>query len=120
MNRSSEVDAWLANYDNPQKELVAAVRLAILGADDRVTECVKWQAPTFVYKGNIASFFPKAKKHASLMFHKGASIPGDWPSLEGDAKDGRSMKFADAADLAAKSKELVGVVKAWCDQQDAK
>ena len=27
----------------------------------------------------IASFFPKAKKHASLMFHKGAEIAGDFP-----------------------------------------
>ncbi|MEY1555124.1 DUF1801 domain-containing protein [Yoonia sp. R2331] len=118
MNTSPEVDAWLAAYDNPQKDLVAAVREAILAADDRVTECIKWQAPTFVYKGNIASFFPKAKKHASLMFHKGATIPGNWPALEGDAAEGRSMKFADADDLAAKRDQLVGVVKAWCDMQD--
>ncbi len=119
MNTSPEVDAWLAAYDNPQKDLVAAVRLAVLAADDRVTECIKWQAPTFVYKGNIASFFPKAKKHASLMFHRGAHIPGDWSSLEGDAKDGRSMKFKDLADLAKKQAELSGLVKAWCDMKDA-
>lgn len=26
-------------------------------------------APTFVFRGNIASFFPKAKQHVTLMFH---------------------------------------------------
>ena len=47
----------------------------ILDADDRVTETVKWQAPTFMYRGNIASFRPKSRAHVSLMFHTGASLP---------------------------------------------
>ena len=115
---ANDVDAWMNSYDNPQKHLVEAVRQAILAADARIGECIKWQAPTFTYKGNLASFFPKAKKHASLMFHKGAAIPGDFPSLEGDGKEARSMKFADLDDLAAKSAELSAVVKAWCDMQD--
>lgn len=119
MNRDTNVDAWMDAYDNPQKDLVQAVRLAILGADPRVTETIKWQAPTFVYKGNIASFFPKAKKHASLMFHKGAEIEGNFLSLEGDGKEARSMKFADAADLDAKRAELAAIITAWCDQKDA-
>lgn len=118
MNKSNPVDQWFETYDNPQKELVAAIRDVILKADARVTECIKWQAPTFVYKGNIASFFPKAKKHASLMFHKGALIPGDFPALEGDAAEARSMKFMDAADLSAKSEQLIAVIRAWCDHQD--
>lgn len=119
MNINPEVDAWMAAYDNPQKPLVQAVREVILQADQRVTEAIKWQAPTFVYKGNIASFFPKAKKHASLMFHKGATIVGDFPSLEGDGKEARQMKFADPAELAAKTAELQAVIRAWCDQRDA-
>ena len=118
MNKNPEVDAWLAAYDNPMKPVVAAVREAILAADPRVTEAIKWQAPTFIYKGNIASFFPKAKKHASLMFHKGATIAGDFPNLEGDGKEARSMKFADLDDAAAKRAELTAVIVAWCARQD--
>ena len=63
----SDVDDWMAAYDSPMKPVVAAMREAILAADPRIGECIKWQAPTFTYKGNIASFFPKSKKHASLM-----------------------------------------------------
>ncbi len=115
----SEVDDWMAGYDNPMKEVVEAMRQVILGADARVGECIKWQAPTFTYKGNIASFFPKSKKHASLMFHTGAHIPGDHPILEGDAKDGRSVKIASQEMLEARRAELEAVVRAWCDWKDA-
>lgn len=118
MNTNPEVDAWFLGYDNPQKDLVQAVRETILTADRRITETIKWQAPTFVYKGTLASFFPKTKTHASLMFHKGATIKGKFMHLEGEGKEARTMKFADARDLKAKSAELKAVVKAWCDQMD--
>ena len=115
---AEEVDAWMANYVNPQKPLVEAVRQTILKADKRMGETIKWQAPTFTYKGNLASFYPKAKAHVSLMFHTGAKIEGDFPSLEGSGDTSRVMKFLDAADLRAKTPELRRLVKAWCDQRD--
>lgn len=118
MNKNPDVDAWLADYDNPMKPVVAAMRDVALKADKRITETIKWQAPTFMYKGNIASFFPKAKQHASLMFHKGAEIEGDFPNLEGDGKEARTFKVTDLKDMRAKKKELTAVFKAWCDQKD--
>lgn len=118
MNTNPEVDAWMATYDNPQKPLVQAVRAAILAADPRVGECIKWQAPTFTYKGNVASFFPKSRAHASLMFHKGGTIPGDFRHLEGEGPEARTMRFASPEDLAAKRAELQAVIRAWCDMRD--
>ena len=117
--KSPEVDAWLASYDNPMKPVVTAMREVILAADPRLTEAIKWQAPTFIYKGNIASFFPKAKKHASLMFHKGADIPGDFPNLTGEGKEARSFKVADLDDLQSKQDELQSIIRAWCAMRDA-
>ncbi len=118
MNRNKDVDDWLATYDNPMKPVVMEIRDRILSSDPRITEAIKWQAPTFIYKGNIASFFPKAKKHASLMFHKGAEIPGDFPNLDGDGKEARSFKVASLADLEEKGGELIAIIKAWCDLKD--
>ncbi len=69
MNRNPEVEAWLAGYDNPMKSIVMAVREVILSADERIEESIKWQAPTFAYNGNLASFFPKSKAHASLLLY---------------------------------------------------
>lgn len=119
MTRAPEVDAWFASYDNPQKALVQATRDICLAADPRIGECIKWQAPTFTHKGNIASFFPKARAHVSLMFHTGAKIPGAFPNLEGDGAEARSFKIKDAADLAAKTGELQAILRAWCDMRDA-
>lgn len=72
-NRKPDVDAWFDRYDNPQKPLVLAVRDAVLDADPRVEETIKWQAPTFMFKGNIASFYPRSKRAVSLRFHRGGS-----------------------------------------------
>ena len=116
---ANDVDAWMAKYENPQKPLVEAVRQTILKADKRMSETIKWQAPTFVYKGNFASFYPKSKAHVSLMFHTGAKIAGDFPSLEGTGDTSRVIKISDAGDLKAKTAELLRLVKAWCDQRDA-
>ena len=111
------VDAWFDGYDNPQKDLVLAVRDVMLGADARIGECIKWQAPTFTYQGNIASFFPKSKKHVSLMFHTGASLPDPEGILEGEGATSRSLKVMDSEDLAAKSGAIQGLVRAWIEQQ---
>jgi hypothetical protein len=72
----------------PANPLDAAMRRAreiIVGADERVVEAIKWKTPTFASKGNIASFNP-SKTVVSIMFHRGAEIPGDHPRLEGDGK----------------------------------
>ncbi|WP_136657546.1 DUF1801 domain-containing protein [Nitratireductor sp. XY-223] len=118
MSRNPEVDRWLEAYDNPMKPVVAAMRELILAHDARIDEAIKWQAPTFIYKGNIASFFPKAKKHASLMFHKGAEIPGTFPNLQGDGRETRSFKVHDLGDLEEKADELKSVFTAWCTMRD--
>ncbi len=108
----------LSNYDNPMKPVVAETRRLVLDADSRIGETIKWQAPTFTYKGNIASFFPRAKKHASLMFHKGPFIEGELPNLEGGGKEARSFKVANLEELKNKADELMAICIAWCDQQD--
>ncbi len=114
----SEVDVWMAHYDNPMRDVVERVRRIILSADDRIDECIKWQSPTFVYKGNLASFFPRAREHATLMFHHGATIPGAFPHLKGEGKEGRSMSFVSIAEAEELRDELTAIVAAWIDLQD--
>lgn len=118
MPRSPEVDAWFATYDNPRKDVVQRIRDIVLESDPRVGECIKWQAPTFTYKGNIASFYPKSRNHASLMFHLGARIPGDHPRLEGMGDTSRVMKLASVAEADAARNDLERVVRDWCDWRD--
>jgi uncharacterized protein YdhG (YjbR/CyaY superfamily) len=113
--KRKEVDAWFARYEYPMKDVVQRVREIVLSADPRIDECIKWQAPTFTFQGNLASFFPKSKKHASLMFHLGARIPGHHPRLEGSGATGRIMKFATVGEANAARKDIEKVVRAWCE-----
>jgi hypothetical protein len=86
----------------------------ILGADGRVTEAIKWKTPTFAYHGNIASFNP-SRHLLSIMFHRGAEIPGEHPCLEGDGRLVRTMRFSDLDQLEAGRADLEAVIRAWCD-----
>ena len=112
-----EVNEWFEAYDNPMKDVVQAVRAVIL-EDERITETIKWKSPTFMYKGNMASFNPRSKQHASLMFHTGASIPGDHPGLEGGGDTARYMKFGDLAEVETGAAGLRAVVAAWCASRE--
>jgi hypothetical protein len=119
MPRQPEVDAWFERYDNPMRDVVQRVREIVLDADPRIDECIKWQAPTFTYKGNLASFYPKSRQHASLMFHLGARIPGTYPRLEGSGDTSRVMKVGDLDEAEFARPELEAIVRAWCDWRDA-
>jgi uncharacterized protein YdhG (YjbR/CyaY superfamily) len=115
MPRRREVDRWFAGYENPMKEVVLRVREIVLGADARIDECIKWQAPTFTFEGNLASFFPKSKQHASLMFHTGAKIPGKHARLAGTGGTSRVVKVASVADANRAKPQIERIVRAWCD-----
>jgi hypothetical protein len=114
---TAEVDDWFAVYDNPLKPAMLRVREIIL-EDDRMSETIKWKTPTFVYRGNMASFNPRSKKHVSLLFHTGATIPGDHPRLSGGGDTARYMAFADVDDVEAAADEIRAVTAAWCDSKD--
>ncbi|MCP3975643.1 MAG: DUF1801 domain-containing protein [bacterium] len=116
MTTSPEVDAWFSEYDHPVKDAMLRVRQIIL-EDPRMTETIKWKSPTFMYEGNMASFNPRTKAHVSLMFHTGASIPGEHPRLEGGGDTARYMKFADAEDVEAAATEIRGIVDSWCSSR---
>lgn len=117
MNYSDEVEQWLVERDHPLDDAMRRAREVILGADERVTECIKWKTPTFVFNGNIASFNP-SKNVVSLLFHRGSEIPGKHPRLEGDGKLVRTMRFADLNDVEAAKEDLANAVQAWCRWKD--
>lgn len=116
MRSNPDVDAWFAGYEHPAKDAMLRVREIIL-SDDRLEETIKWKSPTFMFEGNMASFNPRTKSHVSLMFHTGASIPGEHPRLEGGGDTARYMKFEDLDDVNRGESELRAVVSAWCDSR---
>jgi hypothetical protein len=119
MKKNPEVEAYLKKKAHPMTKEIQRVREIVLGAHPKVEETIKWQSPTFMYKGNMASYFMNAKKHVSLMFHKGAMIKDRSGLLEGDGKEGRVAKFADMKEIESRKKDLEAVVKEWVRMMDA-
>lgn len=117
MTTNPELDAWFAAYEHPAIDAMLRVREIVL-EDGRMSETIKWKSPTFVYEGNMASFNPRTKAHVSLMFHTGASIPGDHPRLEGGGNTARYMKFSGLDEVEEAADEIRAVVAAWCASRD--
>jgi hypothetical protein len=117
VNENAAVVAYLEALEHPLKDAILAVRRTILEADERMTESIKWKSPTFEYKGNLASIDPKAKKHVTVLFHSGATIPGEHPILEGGANVARYVRFADRSAVDEARPALTAVVRAWCDSR---
>ena len=118
MNLNPQVDEYLLKKGHPLTAEIQKVREIILSADDRMEETIKWSSPTFIYKGNMASFFMNAKKFVSLMFHHGAHIHVDNDLLVGDGKSGRSARFENLDDIENKKVALQEVVREWIRMQD--
>jgi uncharacterized protein YdeI (YjbR/CyaY-like superfamily) len=118
MKKNPEVDKFLRDKKHPLTAEIQKVRQIILETDKKVEETIKWSSPTFMYKGNIASFYFNAKKFVSMMFHKGALMEDTSGLLEGDGKEARVARFEDAADIDRKKKALQRVIKAWIKLQD--
>ena len=118
MKKNPIVDEFLKQKAHPMNAEIERVREIILKTHPEIEETIKWNSPTFLYKGNMASYFMNAKKHVSLMFHKGAFIKDKSGLLEGEGKEGRVAKFSSLAEIENKKADLEAVVKEWIKMQD--
>jgi hypothetical protein len=114
-----EVDAWMDRYDNPKRDVVQRVRHILLAADDRIEECIKWETPTFTYKGNLASFYPNSMDHVTLVFHHGRRIPGKYSRLEDDGDERRIMRIASFEEAEELREQIENIVHAWIDLRES-
>ncbi len=119
MKFNPEVDEYLQKKAHPLTAEIQRIREIIMDSDERIEETIKWSSPTFMYKGNIASYFMNAKKNVSLMFHKGATINDKSGLLEGDGKEARTAKFTSMEDIESKKEALKSAIREWIRMQDS-
>lgn len=110
----------MSELDHPFKAEVQEVREIIKGVNENITEEVKWNAPSFSYKGYMATFNLWAKNHVHLVFHNGAILDQALGILEGDYPDRRMVYFANKDDVKAKKAALVKAVEQWMRLMDQK
>jgi len=115
------VDAFLAALDHPHQALIVALRQIILGADPRIAEGIKWNAPSFRTHEWFATFHLRAKDGVQLILHRGARKRGDAaPAIADPASllewlgdDRASVRFRDLADVRAREDAFAQLVREW-------
>jgi hypothetical protein len=121
-NRSREVDRFMKELDHPLKEEIERLREAILGSNERITEHVKWKAPSFRYAGeDRVTFRLYPAERAQLVFHRGAKVRGDAAEFAFEDHTGLLRWVANdravvaLRDAEARQGDLVEVVNRWVE-----
>jgi hypothetical protein len=120
------VAALLAAVAHPLEPTILSVREAVLGADPRIAEGIKWNAPSYHVNGaHFATFHLRSPRQVLLVLHLGAASRPDAPLraavadpaglLEWKSADRATIAFHDAVDAAAKAGDLRSIVRSWVD-----
>ncbi len=119
---SADVDRFVASLAHPLRDVVVALRSAILRADPRVTERIKWKAPSFGYAGDDrVTMNLHRPDQVQLVFHRGAKVRDstgfsfDDPDglLRWAAPDRAILTLTGPDDLATSEAAIVQLVARW-------
>jgi uncharacterized protein YdhG (YjbR/CyaY superfamily) len=69
-----EIDAYLANLDEPQRGTLEQLRRDILSVVPEAEECISYSMPAFRVNGKVVAGFAAFKTHLSYLPHSGAVI----------------------------------------------
>lgn len=116
-----DVDAFVAALGHPREREIRALREIILGADPRIAEGVKWNAPSFRTAEWFATFHLRAKEGVQLILHLGAkrrnggdvAIADPHSLLRWLAADRASVTFRELDDIDAKGVAFADVIRQW-------
>jgi hypothetical protein len=121
-NRAEEVEQFMEELDHPLEEGIELVRSSILGSSKQITERIKWNAPSFCFKGeDRVTFRLQPKNRFQLIFHRGAKVKDargfvfedSSGLLEWVADDRAVVTLNDMKDVKAKKTALVKVINQW-------
>ena len=113
-NKTAEVNAFLKQLDHPLKAEIEAVR-SIFKSNPKIAERIKWNAPSFFYKDDLATIHVKARQHVHIIFHHPAVVKIKSVLLEGDYKDRRMVYLENMEMIKKHKKELLKITNQLVD-----
>lgn len=123
LNRNPLVDSFLESLDHPLKPVIERLRLAVLDADDAISERIKWRAPSFCFHSvDRVTFNLRPLHHVQVIFHRGAKTIEDdfhfdtakWTGLLEMIGQDRGQVILPSAEVAtARQDEFVALVREW-------
>jgi len=121
---TEQVTEYIQKLEPPVAGIVEAIRKIVLSTDPEIGEEIKWNAPSFLYTGEMKPFNPKEykryiivmnlHKRILLVFPSGAKVNDTSELLEGDYTDGRRLVYIKSMeDLNKKEVDIRRVIKDW-------
>lgn len=107
-----QVEQYLSTLEHPMKAELEALRAIILGANAKISERIKWNAPSYYYQEDIVTFGPPARKpdEILLVFHHPAVVKINSDLLQGDYKDRRLATFKSMEEVLANREEVSRII----------
>ena len=102
----------------PLKIEIDLLRSIIKGANEKISERIKWAAPSYYYKKDLVTFNHRSIKRVHLVFHNEAIVKIDSALLEGDYKDRRMAYFKDIQEIESNKKELERIINFLVQEMD--
>lgn len=112
--KPTDVSTYMQTLDHPLKAEIEQLREILKSADERLSERIKWNAPSYHLEGvDIVTFGPllRKKDEILLVFHHPKVVEVSSPLLEGQFKDRRLITFHNQADIDANAEELQRIVR---------
>lgn len=122
---TTDVDSFMAQLDHPRKAEIEAIRAIILGADPRIQESIKWNAPSFSIGEHFATLKLRPSTTVQVVFHTGAKVKRNSTAMTIDdplgllkwaAPDRCVVRFTGEGEIEARRGTLVSIVKQWIAQ----
>jgi uncharacterized protein YdeI (YjbR/CyaY-like superfamily) len=107
--RDPRIDAYIAGSAEFARPILSHLREVVHGACPQCEETLKWQAPSFTYRGKILCGMAAFKQHATFGLWQGAMVLGSNSRKLEDAM-GQFGRLTKVADLPGK-RELSGYIK---------
>jgi len=109
---AEQVNDWMDKLDASFKPSINAVRKIIKTAAAKLTERIKWNAPSYYYKEDIVTFGPtKVKDKIILVFHHPGIVKIRSELLQGTYKDRRLVYLNSIKEIKDSQKELERIIK---------
>lgn len=120
---SQAVATFLQQLEHPLKKEIETLREIILQSDKKLTEHIKWNAPSFCMDGeDRVTMKIMPPKNIQLVFHRGAKVKEQPKTrliedasglLKWPANDRAVATFTTMEEIRSKEKLLTGIIRQW-------
>lgn len=120
---SQAVATFLQQLEHPLKKEIETLREIILQSDKKLTEHIKWNAPSFCIDGeDRVTMKVMPPKNIQLVFHRGAKVKEQPKTrliedtsglLKWPANDRAIATFTTMEEIRFNEKLLTGIIRQW-------